>query len=188
MACGAATSAPLFGRQQLTSARWWRWATSNSLQPSSADDLITAKPSHHTPLGPCRTRNSPSGPPRSTSQRQVNSTAVNLLTTRRLDSRHGTSGAGIAGRRQSPDACSSQRQVEAGVGFAEHTGHASGHGHEAGRPTPRGGGWQADGDRTARMLRGALLALWLFGWVLGRVLLRLRAERRLDAVTTDLFG
>jgi predicted kinase len=40
-------------------------------------------------------------------QRQVNSTAANPLTTHRLDSRHGTSGAGIAGRRRSPDACSS---------------------------------------------------------------------------------
>jgi predicted kinase len=45
--------------------------------------------------------------PTSTSQRQVNSTAANPLTIHRLDSRHGTSGAGIAGRRRSPDACCS---------------------------------------------------------------------------------
>jgi hypothetical protein len=37
----------------------------------------------------------------------INSTAVNLLMTHRLDSRHGTSGAVIAGRRRSPDPCSS---------------------------------------------------------------------------------
>jgi predicted kinase len=39
----------------------------------------------------------------------ANSTAVNPLMTRRLDSRHGTSGADTAGRCRSPDACSSQR-------------------------------------------------------------------------------
>jgi hypothetical protein len=45
-------------------------------------------------------------PPTSTSQRQVNSTAANLSMTHRLDSRPGMSGAVIAGRRRSPDACS----------------------------------------------------------------------------------
>ena len=69
----------------------------------SGDDLISARPKRHARLGLCPTRNSPSGLPASTSRRQANSTAVNLLMTRRLDSRHGTSGAGIAGRRQSPD-------------------------------------------------------------------------------------
>jgi predicted kinase len=62
-----------------------------------------------TRLGPCLTRNSPSGLPTSTSQRQVNSTAVKLLMAHPLDSRHGRSGAGIAGRRRSPDAASSPR-------------------------------------------------------------------------------
>src|ERR1700733_5433511 len=62
-----------------------------------------------TRLGLCPTRNSPSGLPGSTSQPQANSTAVNPLMTHRLDSRHGTSGADTAGRRRSPDACSSQR-------------------------------------------------------------------------------
>jgi predicted kinase len=69
----------------------------------------SAKPKRHTRLGLCPTRNSPSGLPASTSQRQANSTAVNPLMTHRLDSRHGTSGADTAGRRRSPDACSSQR-------------------------------------------------------------------------------
>ena len=45
--------------------------------------------------------------PTSTFPRQVNSTAVNPSMSHRLDSRHGTSGAGIAGRRRSTDACSS---------------------------------------------------------------------------------
>ena len=78
-------------------------------QPSSGDELISAKPTRHTRLGTCPTTNSPNGLPASTSPRQVNSTAVNLLMTRRLGSRHGTSGARIAGRCQSPDACSSPR-------------------------------------------------------------------------------
>jgi predicted kinase len=72
-------------------------------------DLISAKPKRHTRLGPCPTRNSPSGLPTSTSQPPANSTAVNPLMTHRLDTRHGTSGADTAGRCRSPDACSSQR-------------------------------------------------------------------------------
>ena len=71
--------------------------------PSSGDDLISAKPKRRTRPGPCPTRNSPSGLPSSTSRRQESSTAVNLSMTHRLDSRHGTSGAGIAGRPRSPD-------------------------------------------------------------------------------------
>jgi len=114
----AGTSAPLYGRQQQTPARWRRCATSNSPQPSSGDDLISARPKRHTRLGLCPARNSPSGLPASTSQRQANSTAVNLLMTRRLDSRHGTSGADTAGRRQSPDPCSSPRLRAAGLTVA----------------------------------------------------------------------
>ena len=72
---------------------WWRCATSSSPQPSSGDDLTSAKPKRHTRPGPCPTRNSPSGLPRSTSQRRVNSTAANPSTTHRMDSRPGTSGA-----------------------------------------------------------------------------------------------
>jgi AAA domain len=83
--------------------------TSNSPQPSSVDDSISAKPKRHTRRGLCPTRNSPSGLPASRSQRQANSTAVNQSTTRRPGSRHGTSGADTAGRHHSFDACSSQR-------------------------------------------------------------------------------
>ena len=50
--------------------------------------------------GPCLTRNWPRGPPTSTSQRQVNSTAPNLWMTHRSDSRPGASGVAIAGRRR----------------------------------------------------------------------------------------
>ena len=77
--------------------------------PSSGGDLISAKPKRRIRLGLCPMRNSPSGLPASTSQPQANSTAVNPLMTRRLDSRHGTSGADTAGRCRSPDACFSQR-------------------------------------------------------------------------------
>ena len=64
-------------------------------------DLRQAK--RRTQLGRCPTKNSPSGLPTSTSQRQVNSTAANLLMTHRLTSRVGTSGARIAGRRRSSE-------------------------------------------------------------------------------------
>ena len=70
-------------------------------RPSSGDDLISARPKRHTRRGP--TKNLRSGPPISTSQPQSNSTAVNLWTTHRLASRHGTNGAIIAGCRRSSD-------------------------------------------------------------------------------------
>jgi hypothetical protein len=96
-------------------------ATSNSPQPNSGDYLICARPGRRTQLGPCPTRNSPSGLPTSMSQRQVNSTAVNPLMTHRPDSRHGASGAGIAGRRGSSDGCFSPRLRPAALIAARRT-------------------------------------------------------------------
>ena len=83
-------------------------------QPSSGDDWTSAKPKRRTRRGPCLTRNSPNGPPTSTSQPQVNSTVVNRSMTHRLDSRHGTGGAVLAGRRRSPDDYSSPPRPRVG--------------------------------------------------------------------------
>ena len=71
---------------------------SRSPQRSIGGDLTSGKPRRQTRLGPCPTRNSPSGRPTSRSRRRASSTAVNPLTTHRLDSRPGTSGAITAGR------------------------------------------------------------------------------------------
>lgn len=101
---GAETSAPLYGRQQPIAVRRWRCVTSKSPQPSSGDDLISARTKHHTRHGPCLTRNLPNGPPPSTSQPQVNSTAANPLMTHQLDSRLGRLRTSTSGRARVPPA------------------------------------------------------------------------------------
>ena len=63
LASGAETSAPRYGRQQPTSVRRWRCATSNSHRPSSGDGLTAAKPKSLTRRGTCPTRRLPSGLP-----------------------------------------------------------------------------------------------------------------------------
>ena len=68
------------------------------------NDLIGARPRSRTRAGTCRTRNSPSGRPVSTSRLQASSTAANRSTRLLLDLRPGTSGAAIAGLRRSPEA------------------------------------------------------------------------------------
>jgi hypothetical protein len=117
-ACGVVMSAPRCARQRPTAARVCRCTTSRSPRLSSGDDSTNGRLTNRTPRGPYPTRNSSDGRTSCRSRHQERSTAANRSMDHRLDSEHGTSGAGIAGRHRSPDRYLSS----AGPGFRSRKG------------------------------------------------------------------
>ena len=154
-ASGAGTSVSRYVRQQQTATRWWRCTTSSSPRQNSAATRPAPSRGARTRPGRSPTRNSPSGPPTSTSQRQVSSTAANPLMTHLPASRLGTSGAAIAGRRRSPDP---DREAAGGAcGSARgSTGHDDAHEALRRRPGPP---HPSDGRRRPARAVGPAVAL-----------------------------